>query len=43
MDANNCVQHVFEKIHLFHNDISPHLKSYYPMEGLIFVDFEKKD
>ncbi len=31
--ANNCVQNVFEKKHLFHNDISPILNLYYPVKG----------
>ncbi len=29
----NCGQFVLEEKHLFHNDISPILDSYYPMKG----------
>ncbi len=31
--TSNCVQHVFEKKHLFHNDISPILNSYSPRKA----------
>ncbi len=39
--ANNCVQRVFEKKHLFHNDISPHFKFLLYNERLDFLDFLK--
>ncbi len=39
--ANNCVQHVFEKTHLFHNDISPYFKFLLSNERLDFCDFFK--
>ncbi len=38
--ANNCVQRVFEKKHLFHNDISPHF-IFVSNERLDFCDFFK--
>ncbi len=41
--ANNCVQRVFEKKYLFHNDVSPPiLNSYYPMKVYIFVNVFNK-
>ncbi len=38
-----CVQHVFEKKHLFQNDISPHFKLLFSNESLDFCDKKKKD
>ncbi len=29
----NCGRFVLEKKHLFHNDTSPNLNSYYPLKG----------
>ncbi len=39
--ANNCVQRVFEKKHLFHNDIYPHFKFLLFNERLDFCDLKK--
>ncbi len=39
--ANNCVQRVRDKKHLFYNNISPHLKCLLSKERLDFCD--KKD
>ncbi len=39
--TSNCVQHVFEKKHLFHNDISPHFKFLFSNESLDFCDLKK--
>ncbi len=36
--TNNCVQRVFDKKHLFYNDISPHLKCLLSNERLDFCD-----
>ncbi len=36
MGANNCVQRVFEKKHLFNNDISPPFKFLLSNERLDF-------
>ncbi len=41
MGANNCVQRVFEKKHLFHNDIFPYLKFLLSNKSLEFCDFFK--
>ncbi len=39
--ANNYVHRVFEKKHLFHNDISPHFKFVLSNERLDFCDLKK--